>query len=110
MWNTPQRTNLQKIPGLNQTEHIPIEDKIVHEHFFIGGSDWYIIEYDGNGLFWGFAILNGDIQNAEFGYISFDELKKVKVGFTEVDCDMYWQPKPVKEVEAIMKARRRLCS
>ena len=50
-------------------------DKLIHLHFFIGGCDWYICEYDGDDLFWGYAYLN-DPQNAEWGYISFPELKE----------------------------------
>ena len=29
-------------------------------HFFIGGCDWYVAEYDGDDLFWGYVILNND--------------------------------------------------
>ncbi len=104
MWNEPCSEDLQSIPKLYETEHTPIEDKIVFEHFFIGGCDWYLIETDGNICF-GFAILNGDLQNAEFGYFSLDELKAIKVGFVEVDRDLYWEVRPVKNVSTIMEAR-----
>jgi hypothetical protein len=80
MWNTPTTDRLSKIPRLYETEHIPLQDKLIHLHFFIGGCDWYIAEFDGEDLFWGFAILNDDFQNAEWGYISFSELKSIKVG------------------------------
>ena len=77
MWNTPIAERLSKIPRLYETEHIPLQDKLIYLHFFIGGCDWYIAEYDGEDLFWGFAILNDDFQNAEWGYISFSELKSI---------------------------------
>ncbi len=67
MWNTPTEEELAKIPRLYETENIPLKDKIIHLHFFIGGCDWYIVEYDGDDLFWGYAILNGDTENAEWG-------------------------------------------
>ena len=38
---------------------------------FTGGCDWYITEFDGDDLFFGFAILNSDYEMAEWGYISF---------------------------------------
>ena len=61
----------------------------IHLHFFISDCDWYIAEYDGDDLFWGFAILNGDLLNAEWGYISFAELKSIKInGWLEVDCEL----------------------
>ena len=36
---------------------------------FINNGDWYIAENDGDDIFWGFVILNGDQLNAEWGYI-----------------------------------------
>jgi len=64
MWNQPTRQRLAKIPKLYETENIPLKDKLIYLHFFIGDCDWYIAEFDGD-LFWGFAILNGDYEMAE---------------------------------------------
>ncbi|MBL6995793.1 DUF2958 domain-containing protein [Desulfobacula sp.] len=89
MWNEPCKERLSKIPKLYETEEIPLKDKLIYLHFFVGGCDWYIAEYDGNDLFWGYAILNGDFVNAEWGYISFSELKAIKVeGWLEIDCEL----------------------
>jgi len=101
MWNTPTKEQLSKIPKLYANEGTPLKDKIIHLHLFIGGSDWYIAEYDGDDLFWGFAILNQDSEMAEWGYCSFSELREIKVGFTEIDHDLYWQPKPAGEIDKI---------
>ena len=103
MWNEPSPERLARIPRLYETEHIPAEDKTIQLHFFIGGCDWYVAEYDGHDLFYGYAILNGDHLNAEWGYFSFAELKAVKVGFIEVDCELeqYWRVRPASEVEKI---------
>jgi hypothetical protein len=106
MWNTPSEDRLSRIPKLYETEHVPLQEKLIHLHFFIGGCDWYIAEYDGDDLFWGFAILNDDFQNAEWGYISFSELKSVKVaGWLEVDCELeeFWCVRKASEVEKIRK-------
>ena len=65
MWNTPTEEELGKIPRLYETENIRLKDKVIHLHFFIMGSDWYIVEYDGTDLFWGSAILSGDEWNPE---------------------------------------------
>jgi hypothetical protein len=66
-----------------------LQKKLIHLHFFIGGCDCYIAEYDGEDIFWGFAILNGDFQNAEWGYISFSELKSIRVGgWQKIDCEL----------------------
>ena len=107
MWNIPSKERLEKIPKLYETESIPLEDKIIHLHFFIGGCDWYIAEYDGEDIFWGFACLNQDLQNAEWGYIPFSELKEIKIGgWLEIDCERedIWRIKPASEIELIRKA------
>ncbi|KAB2890961.1 MAG: DUF2958 domain-containing protein [Desulfobulbaceae bacterium] len=101
MWNTPSTTQLDSIPRLYATESIPLAEKLVHLHFFIGGCDWYIVEYDGEDLFFGYTILNGDIVNAEWGYISFSELQSIKIGFVEIDCDLHWEVVPAKQVPLI---------
>ena len=49
-------------PSLYETEAIPIKDSIILLHFFIGGCNWYIAEYDGNDIFYGYAILNGNLD------------------------------------------------
>lgn len=103
MWNLPTQERLDRIPRLYETEKIPLQDKVVHLHFFLGGSDWYIVEYDGDDLFFGYAILNGDLECAEWGYVSFNELQSIKIGALEIDCELEqsWGFKKVSEVEKI---------
>ena len=102
MWNTPTKERLSSIPSLYSTEHQPLGNKLIYLHFFIGSCDWFIAEYDGSDLFFGYTILNGDTQNAEWGYISFSELKSLKIGFCEIDCDQFWRVKPASEVKKIV--------
>jgi hypothetical protein len=107
MWNTPSKKTLATIPRLYETEHIPLQEKVIHLHFFIGGCDWFLSEFDGEDLFWGFAILNNDYMNAEWGYISFSELKDINIRGVEIDNDLHWKVRPANEVEQIIKASRR---
>ena len=107
MWNTPTEDRLSKIPRLYETEHVPLQEKLIHLHFFIGGCDWYVAEFDGKDFFWGFAILNDDLQNAEWGYISFNELRSIRVsGWLEIDCTLeeFWQVRKASAIEKIRKA------
>ena len=107
MWNTPNKERLERIPKLYETEHTHLRDKLIHLHFFIGGCDWYVAEFDGVDLFWGFAILNGDYQNAEWGYVSFKELREIKLyGFLEIDCESeeFWQVRKAEEIDKIREA------
>ncbi|NMC97924.1 MAG: DUF2958 domain-containing protein [Deltaproteobacteria bacterium] len=104
MWNIPSSEQLALLPKLYETEHIPLEEKIIHMHFFLAGCDWYIAEYDGGDLFWGYVILNNDHQCAEWGYISFSELKDIKIkGGLEIDRDLYWLPQKASEIQKIRK-------
>ena len=94
MWNKPTDEVLARMPRLHETEGIKAKDKIIYEHFFIGGCDWYAAEYcPEDRLFFGYAVLNCDWQNAEWGYTSLDELAGIRVHGIEVDRDLYWEPK-----------------
>lgn len=104
MWNEPNKERLDKIPRLYETEKTPVDEKLIYLHFFIGGCDWYVAEYDGDDTFWGYAILNGDLQNSEWGYFSFSELRAIRVkGGVEVDCELekIWRVKMFKEISIV---------
>ena len=103
MWNEPSQERLSRIPRLYETEQTPIKDKLIHLHFFIGGCDWYIAEFDGDDLFFGFAILNNDTDNSEWGYVSFAELKSLSIRGIEIDCELeeFWSPKPASQIPRI---------
>ena len=104
MWNIPSKERLDGIPRLYETEKMPLNDKLIYLHFFLGGCDWYVAEFDGEDCFWGYAILNDDHQNAEWAYISFSELKELKIsGWLEVDCELeeFWKIRKASEIEKI---------
>ena len=106
MWNKPTNVQLQKLPARYATERIPEDDKIVRMHFFLGGSDWYAVEYDClDRLFFGYAILNNDLHNSEWGYFSFDELRNLRTsqGF-EVERNLQWKPTKALEIDNIREA------
>ena len=106
MWNEPSKERLAKIPRLYETEHLPLKEKQVFLHFFIGSAEWYICEFDGEDLFWGYAHL-GDDLNAEWGFVSFTELKSIKLqGWLKVDCEIEeaWEVRKASEIEKIRKA------
>lgn len=67
---------------------------IVKAHYFYGGSDWYVTEYEGDSIIYGFAILNEDYENSEFGRSSIEEFNRVG----RVEMDFYWTPRPLDEV------------
>jgi hypothetical protein len=94
---------LDRIPRLYETEKVSIKKKLIYLHFFIGSCDWYVAEFDGADTFWGYAILNGDLQNAEWGYFSFSELREIRVkSGVEVDCELEicWRVKMFCEIKS----------
>jgi len=92
MWNKPTITELKNVPDLYSTEDVSCKDKLIYLHFFIGASDWYIAEvsHEDFDLMFGYCILNGDMEMAEWGYISLSELAAINVRGIEVDRDLYW--------------------
>jgi len=106
MKNEPTKERLNEMPKLYETDHIQTKDKIIHLHFFFGTCDWFISEFDGNGTFFGFAILNGNFEMAEWGYISIDSLKEIKINNQQIENDANWQIRKASEVDKICKARR----
>ncbi|KGG84413.1 hypothetical protein P245_24380 [Comamonas thiooxydans] len=70
---------------------------VAHLHYFLGGSDWFIFEKDAEGgvdQAFGYAILNGDLHNAELGYISIAEL--VAAG---VELDLHFSPTTFEQIQ-----------
>ena len=107
MWNRPGPEELIKMPAFYSTEKVPLKEKLILMHFFLGGCDWYAAEYDlESQTFFGFAILNDDLEMAEWGYFSLKELSDLRVAFLEVDRDLYWKPQKAIEVERIKQAER----
>ena len=107
MWNTPSKERLARIPKLYETEKVPLMEKTIWLHFFLLGCDWFVAEFDGKDTFFGFAILNNDIAMAEWGYISFSELKSLKIqGWLEVDCEKeeFWDVRAASDIAKIRQA------
>ena len=105
MWNEPSKTVLDKIPRLHESGDISFKDKLIYLHFFIGGCDWYIAEYDGEDVFFGFVILGNDLRNAEWGYVSFSELKSISIAFCEIDNDIHWKVCKASKIQKICEAQ-----
>lgn len=99
LWSVMSRLNgiINKMPKTYETEDTPTKDKIVWLHYFYGQSDWYIVEKDMEEeqlQAFGYVVLNGDLQNAELGYISIEELKETN----EIQLDFYFDPITFKEI------------
>ncbi len=117
MFNIPSEKLLSRIPRLYETESVEAGEKLIYLHFFLYRSDWYIAEFDGEDTFFGFVCLNGWKEFAEWGNISFKELKELQVEqpivvegkrevlFLEVECDEYWMVRKAKEIKLICECQ-----
>ena len=82
---------IEKMPKSYETEDIASKDKIVYLHYFYGSSDWYIVEKDSEPQqyqAYGYVILNGDTEMAEWGYVDIEALKKTN----KVELDFHFTP------------------
>ena len=71
---------------------------VVHLHYFLGSSDWYILEKDVEGGIeqaFGLAILNGDVECAELGYISIEEITRCGA-----ELDLHFHPVTLQDIKA----------
>lgn len=88
---------LYEMPKTYETDEQGQDAKAVL-HYFNSGPDWYITERDQEEeqiQAFGYAVLNGDTQNAETGYINIQEL----IGHG-VELDLYWTPKTIRQIKA----------
>jgi hypothetical protein len=94
--------NCADVPALYSTEDVPLKDKIIHLHYFIGGSDWYVSEFDkATGLAFGFAVLNFQSQDSEWGYSNLYDLERLELSQGDeriVNRDLRWEPKKFSEI------------
>ena len=105
MWNQPTEEQLRKLPALYSTENLSLDQIVMQMHFFLGGCDWYVAEYNpADNIFFGYAILNSDLDNAEWGYVSYEELRSINVKGFEIDRDIHWTPKRAVEIDKIKDA------
>lgn len=76
----PTADVLAKTPPLYGTENMGNAETIIVAHYFTGSSDWWIAEIDQETWeAFGYARLNGDDQNAEWGYVDLTELERIYV-------------------------------
>jgi hypothetical protein len=76
---------------------------VVHLHYFMCGSDWYITEKDIEGGIdqaFGYAVLNGDDDMAEVGYVSIRELT-----LFGAELDLHFTPCTLGAIKAMRAGR-----
>lgn len=84
----------------------PLEDRLIHMHFFCGGHDWYLAEYDpSRRTFFGLFVPDEDYRNARWDHFSFDELERRGPSESdEIVRNLDWTPKRAHQVDRIRDA------
>jgi hypothetical protein len=83
------KAQLEKCPKIRETDGMKEHPAIFH--YFYGGTDIYICEYDRYDKMFGYGLLNGDIENSEWGYFSLTELTNISV----INIDYHFQEQSI---------------
>jgi hypothetical protein len=90
----PDPATLASIPALYATEDTPLDDELLHLHYFAGSCDWWVAELNADHRrAFGYA----DLGHAEWGYFDLAELRAVAVRHPSglpvvVERDLHWTP------------------
>jgi hypothetical protein len=81
-----------------ETENVALGDKTLYAHFFTGGCDWYIAEFDPTtGDAFGHAYLG--LGFPEWGYFNLIEMEQMVIhGWLVVERDLHFQPTNAREL------------
>jgi hypothetical protein len=82
-------TQLEKCPKIGATDGMKEHPAMFH--YFCGGTDIYICEFDGEDEMFGYTILNGDLSNSEWGYTSLSEITAIPV----MNIDYYFEEQSI---------------
>lgn len=91
----PEQDRVQLPPiGAQQNSR----DPMVHTKLFCpwGAATWWITEYDGKDLLFGFAFLF-DEYSAELGYMSKEDLESITMAGLRIERDVNFEPKRLSE-------------
>jgi hypothetical protein len=80
---------LSKCPKLGETDSMKEHPAMFH--YFHGGTDIYICEFDGEDEMFGYTILNADLHNSEWGYTSLSEITSIPV----MNIDYYFEEQSI---------------
>jgi hypothetical protein len=80
---------LGKCPKIGETDGMKEHPAMFH--YFHGGTDIYICEFDGEDEMFGYTILNGDLPNSEWGYTSLSEITSIPV----MNIDYYFEKQSI---------------
>lgn len=70
----------ESFPDLYTSEEVKAGDKQVVARFFLGSSQWWLVEADlSTGVAFGYVVLSDNLVDAEWGYFSLNELEDLRI-------------------------------
>ena len=91
----PTIDDLKQLPRLRPKKEISYEETIIYYHLYISKCEWFVAEFDGEDLLYGFVIVNGDFSGGKWGYFSYLDLHKIESDNLKVDNDASWKVGPL---------------
>lgn len=79
------------------------ESKNIRLHFFSGGYDCYVLEWDGNDELFTFGVLDGNTDFGDYGYVSLSELKRlpgmeIDFHFDEISVENWLEKQQTRDI------------
>ncbi|HSX05410.1 MAG TPA: DUF2958 domain-containing protein [Candidatus Saccharimonadales bacterium] len=86
----------RRLPGLYETELVPVAEKMALAKLFhpVSNWQWYVIEYDGQDTCFGLVVGH----ETECGYFSLEELSQTYGFGLPVERDRYFRPTQLQDL------------
>ena len=82
--------SLRKCPKIGETDGMKEHPAIFH--YFFGGHDFYICEYDPQiGRMFGYSVCNEDLENSGWGYFNVSEFAQTRL----INIDYHFQEQSI---------------
>ena len=106
MINRPTESELLKLARIKINKNTPLEERVIHMHFFLDGHDWYVSEYDPQRrTFFGYRVPNDEYHRAGWDHFSIDELYQMRGHENRrVTRNADWTPRPALKIDRIRDA------
>jgi len=106
MINRPNESELLKLAQNKIHKNTPLEERVMHMHFFLDGHDWYLSEYDPlSRTFFGYVVPQDQYHKAGWSRFSIDDLYQMRGHKNRrVTRNTDWIPRRAMEIDRIRDA------
>jgi len=100
---SPKATNTEQIKIDKNT---PLEERVIHMHFFMDGHDWYLSEYDPiSRTFYGYYVPQDQYHRACWGRFNIDDLYYMRDHKNRrVTRNTDWMPRRAMDIDRVRDA------